>query len=861
MNKRIVLYVAVFAFLAFSFIYSLDAEAVSGQKYFGDGATPDAAGGWSYTSAIDSSCFVCHQPNPLFVPAPDKTSYLMTGHRNVLRKATVSSFWSGPDGLPYDTDSSGRAIFWNSPGPISLGTSTQHPPLLDGSCSLWGYLNQSACQSAGGTWTSASNSLFYIIGGWMNTITGTAAYNDPGTSIAAPGSVTDGSSYPCARCHTTGVTLSTTVSTTRPPDRTYPGINSYVNFDPDGNGPATTVSWATGFSSPFQTLEGVQCERCHNATNHFTGGPTVPRGANATALCLECHRQEHTVTYTSGGIGANINPTPFADNSGLPASEPTYTLPAIEVGRSDGSYAQAFFGYSTGMEFLNSVHGRFTGNYQQINDPTKYASGFSYGSCDLNGYSAFSDQPSCEFAGGSWTSSIGCSFNQANCEANAGTWTELQGGCTTCHDVHNSMFVDSQAAQAIKVQCADCHTGQTPGAGVPPQITISDIFHPTTAGTPFDTSRYGNACVVCHMATQAVANGDQISTPAHLWRINTSAMYTTWPTADQFNGTNGETLDKRATMSAETYTMLDGVSQATYTNAVWLDVDLACGQCHGGSVTEAPPLTKVQLAGVAKVMHGGTSADIDCTICHTKALNHPTGNGTPGSPSNAASCKTCHLAAGNVPLHTRQDQNIQAVCGQCHGGSSTTTHNGAPYKTSAQLDAQAVWIHAVESAPPVPGVTAVPAVNTAISPYTVTFTDNSSAGSSIKVNWGDGNVVIGNQGNTFTHTYASRTRTYSIVHTATNAEGSSSGEVFQVPVPVKFTVSGSAVAGARLYLKKSGHTLKIVTAAPDGSFSFSNVVPGDYTITAYKSGSSFSNPAATVPVTNADVTGITISEL
>ncbi len=782
MNNRLLSYAAVVVVLALSLMYSMNAEAVSGQKYFGDGTTPDGAGGWSYTSALDGSCLVCHIPDNPY-SAPNKSTYLITGHKNALRKATVSSFWSGPDGLIYDTDSSGRAILWNTAGPISLGTSTQHPPKLDGSCSLWGYLNQSACQSAGGTWTTSSNSLFYIFGGWIDAIPA-GSYNAPGTSIAVPGAVSDGGSYPCARCHTTGVTLNTTVSTTRPPDRTYPGINGFVNFDPDGNGPATSVSWATGYAAPFQSLEGVQCERCHDATRHFVTGPTVPKGVAATALCLQCHRQERTVSYTGGGLGANIHPTPFTDNGTLPASDPTYTLPAIEVGKSDGSYGRSFFGYSTGMEFLNSVHSRFTGTYQQINDTTKYKSSFSYGSCDLNGYSVYYDQPSCEAVGGSWSDATGCTFNQTNCVANSGIWTVLQGGCTTCHDVHNSMFVDAQAGKALKVQCADCHTGQTPGVGVPPQINIADINHPHSAGTPFDTSKFDNVCVVCHMATQALANGDQISIPAHLWRINTNSHYSTWPSVDQFNGTNGQTMDKRATMVPETYTLSDGVSQATYTNAVWLDVDLACGQCHGGSA--------------------GLSA----------------------------------------------------------------TKNGAPYFTKAGLAKGAAQMHKDHPAPA--GTTPVVSHGTVTQTgYVVSFTDSSTdtgdngIWDDVSVNWGDGASDTGLRGGVFTHIYTGRVRSISIVHKVSNSVDSNlyAKETLRLIVPMRYNVSGTvyqsngttAITNAYVYLKQSNHTRKIVKSDGTGAFTFTNLIPGSYTIHVYKSGVTF-GPDAAVTVTSGDVT-------
>jgi Carboxypeptidase regulatory-like domain/Doubled CXXCH motif (Paired_CXXCH_1) len=806
MKNKLILYVAVLAVLAFSLIYSMDAEAVKGQKYFGDGAIPGPAGGWSYTNASDTNCFtsLCHVPNSA-TGAPDKTSYLMTGHKNALRKATLFSFWNGPDGLPYDTDSSGHVIFWNTPGPISLGTSTTHPPLLDGSCSLSGYLNQSACQTAGGTWTSGGTSLFYIYDGWMNTIAGTGAFYDPTTSVAAPGAVSNGGSYSCARCHTTGMTLDTAVTTTRPPEKTYPGINTYVNFDPDGNGPATTVSWGAG-SSTGQTLEGVQCERCHDASKHFTNGPTVQRGVAATALCVQCHRQEHTVTYTSGGIGANIHPTPFSDNNvTLPVSEPTHPLPAIEVGRPDGSYAPMFFGYSTGMEFLNGVHGKFTGNFQQINNTANYNSGFSLWSCDLNGFASFSDQSSCLTAGGSWTDARGCTFNQTNCVGNAGTWTLVQGGCTTCHDVHNSLFVAAQKALAVKTTCQDCHVNNaTTGATISTVPTVTIINHPTDAGSPFDTTKYDNACVVCHMATQEVKNGDRVSLPAHVWRINSSATYNTFPTMAQFYGgscsvhtgaiqnapskpvvylSDTSSVNCTAASGAWTVTAKTGSAQTTpdgsYTNAVWLDLDLACGQCHGGSI--------------------GTNA----------------------------------------------------------------THNNAPYYSKAALALAAAGMHQTSLVSQVTPSTPVVSKGTMTATgYQVSFTDTSTNGdgstANVSVNWGDGTYDIGVMGGTFTHTYSNlRARSYVINHMAISPGNprlvSHPIDSFSVNVPQRYTVSGivttstgTPMGSAYVFLKQSGHTKQYKKTLANGLFTFPNVLPGDYTVHVFKFGTTF-GADATIP--------------
>jgi hypothetical protein len=79
--------------------------------------------------------------------------------------------------------------------------------------------------------------------------------------------------------------------------------------------------------------------------------------------------------------------------------------------------------------------------------------------------------------------------------------------------------------------------------------------------------------------------------PSHLFRISVDPAYRTFPTSAEFLGNTKKIAN----------TAPDG----TFTNAVWTDLDRACGRCHGG---EAPssgfPLTKKQLAKFAKDMHG-----------------------------------------------------------------------------------------------------------------------------------------------------------------------------------------------------------------------------------------------------------------
>ena len=92
----------------------------------------------------------------------------------------------------------------------------------------------------------------------------------------------------------------------------------------------------------------------------------------------------------------------------------------------------------------------------------------------------------------------------------------------------------------------------------------------------------------------AAATGDP---PSHLFRINVDPNYSTFPTSAEFLGNTKKIAN----------TAPDG----TFTNAVWSDLDIACGQCHGGGLTgsgaKVLPMSKKQLALHAKDMHGNSN--------------------------------------------------------------------------------------------------------------------------------------------------------------------------------------------------------------------------------------------------------------
>ena len=178
---------------------------------------------WDYTRQApdaDNGCLHCHsyksQQNG---PAERfKDSYLMTGHKNMLRKVIAGMVWAGPDGVVYTQDTAGHPIdFMTAGGPTTNGLTPA---------------------------TVGGGPLYYIFGDWM------AIYPD------AVGPNGDTTSYSCAACHTTGYN-----------DSTNPGVQSigtpgYAATKPGDYGDGYVSSVAAGNK---WDMEGIMCSRCHNA--------------------------------------------------------------------------------------------------------------------------------------------------------------------------------------------------------------------------------------------------------------------------------------------------------------------------------------------------------------------------------------------------------------------------------------------------------------------------------------------------------------------------------------------------------------------------------------------------------------------
>ncbi len=157
--------------------------------------------------------------------------------------------------------------------------------------------------------------------------------------------------------------------------------------------------------------------------------------------------------------------------------------------------------------------------------------------------------------------------------------------------------------------------------------------------------------------------------PQHVWRINVDANYSTYPTSEEFYAPTGAQKNANTAPDDQGY------------DAVWVDLDNACGKCHGGSGGEdaavgGPYFSKPQLAVAAGSMHDTEEAPTgNCSVCHD-GVNYPTfvhpttrpslyeqrrGQGLPGS------CQNCHTE----PPHSEEATlpTVAEGCQGCHGTS------------------------------------------------------------------------------------------------------------------------------------------------------------------------------------------------
>ncbi len=625
----------------------------------------------------DTSCMQCHAtspnmpaayPNPLTVATGvthdpcsadlhdcgplDTNGYLMTGHKNMLRKVLPTQAQDGApmaetgnDGLTYTGD-----------------------PLFD-----W----------ANGTYNG--NSLLYVLG-WLPS--GQAPYmsylNGGPTATTGNGINLHGANMPysCARCHTTGYRFDGAgpEPTVSHADGTYTALT-------DAQFPRTPSGWTSGTAS--WQLTGIQCPRCHGSSHTDCasvgiaypkiGGQTVTdcnawqdgNGAwhvakshavanvAATALCVECHRQERTDNTNHLVEPAQL---PGQNLSGWPAIPGPNSLGAVTDGGkcSDGSkklysaciaagqgwnFAPSMSHGANGAQtFLNSPHARFTGTLElnAQNSPDL--------SVKLNGTfsSAFSD----------WGEGLG--------KANSNN-----GGCTGCHNPHYSTIATTTpvAATPIVRQCQDCHKVETSGY----DFSIKVVNHPTGAGTPLPyglSSSDSTPCVVCHMGA---ASGQPTY---HYFRINPDPTYYTFGPASVWYAQSDTPGNGQPNTYAEP-------GHETYP-AVALDVDIACGQCHVGgngatntysiapASSDAPMMSRAELAMYAMGIHATFLMTAPSSA--TGTLGQPLNINVALTPRNGVTAQNpVTLSVSGLPANATSSWSANPVIPATGGVTSTLT--------------------------------------------------------------------------------------------------------------------------------------------------------------------------------------------
>jgi hypothetical protein len=231
----------------------------------------------------------------------------------------------------------------------------------------------------------------------------------------------------------------------------------------------------------------------------------------------------------------------------------TNTDPAGELKVGQYHSTITFLSHPQGNEFLNSPHAKFATG-------TTTTGG---GRFPLIGTGRFSVLPTADYK----------SFFMVEAET-AGTGN----GCTGCHEVHTSTVAGEDP---FRERCTDCHAGAN-------KKDLTTINHLWGIGTPMEhaASDEASACQSCHMPAGL-----------HLFRINSDPAYSTFPVA--------AALGTTAALNANT------APDGTYTSAAWVDLDAACGQCHGGGTAYkqttgsiTPPSAIVTVASAAGFLVG-----------------------------------------------------------------------------------------------------------------------------------------------------------------------------------------------------------------------------------------------------------------
>jgi hypothetical protein len=317
-----------------------------------------------------------------------------------------------------------------------------------------------------------------------------------------------------------------------------------------------------------------------------------------------------------------------------------------------------------------------------------------------------------------------------------------------------------------------------------------------------------------------------------------------------------------------------------------VDAQLSCGQCHGGgtSSTINPPAagvpyyTKSQLDAVAAGMHD--SAPVNYAVTFTSTVTPGTyavnvtatadcggacpsfeydwnwGDATPNGTANPDSHIYATSGTKTITLTVR-------LAGGGVVGSATRNVTFAPVDLAPVANATCVWD-----------------ANTWTMQVTDASTDDGGdadalagdgeATTQIVVDWGDGSTkAVGAVGSVKTRTYA-LPGTFPVTDKAIDAKLQNNTYTCATSAtPAYFTLGGTVkrsdnvtnVTYATVQLYKGAALQQSKSTGTTGTFSFTNLKPGTYSIKVVKSGHTFANPAWGPTAVGPSVAGITINSI
>ena len=683
-------------------------------------------------------CLRCHnsrtQYNSPRVRDTEDTIYM--GHKNMSRKVTVGMPWGGP---PFAC--TGAPAMTNEEDCFNAG-GVWDPTIYPGTDTGQDFDWVNGTVDIGPVGSPNPRSLYWIYADWLSAYP-RAIYHDVANTATNPDSPKV--SYSCARCHTTGFTADTMLQVNKEPHRSFlaeaPAGSNPVTGTPsivwDGVSDAVDGQVSLAPGAPYNTKMaswdawGITCSRCHSSmvsggtgtsshhsaltspdagsgyctdTRFTAQAPCDVAGAawlTACSVAGSCSNPTFTTSgscalgsgtwtaytaqaacTTAGGTwqvpavacsipGVCNDPvmTTALDCTGTVASGPLAGLVREWKATTDVIRCQDAGGTYTGSKTNRGqvITGLCMNCHRQeasgapidpVNPSTALKVGPYHSTVTFISHphsNQFLNSPHGKFTGAfdqvatgkfnyAMTGEYKSHFMADGEAANTGN------GCTGCHNVHSSTVAGEKP---FAEECTECHNKN-----------LASMIHSGGPGTPLEEMATDpmEACVICHMPA-----GE------HLFRINVDPNYSTKPAAAL-----------TATVNANT------APDGNFPNAVWVDLDSACGKCHGGGVAIVE--TTGSIAAGAKLL----------TVATGEGANFTAGQRVEIQGAGSLYYDDAGTSKSNDDL----ESYIVSIAGDVltlAGNATKTvanapvaqnpTKNNAAYFTKAQLAVKAAGIH------------------------------------------------------------------------------------------------------------------------------------------------------------------------